>query len=213
MNDRRMPGPAWIRVLAAAVLGVIAGAVTALSWKMSVAPALGWVVGAGSYVVWNLSVLVPMDARTTAAHATREDPSRPVAYTLVITASIASLLAVAVLLAHGASRGTAEDITDALAVCSVAASWLLVHTIFTLRYARLYYGEPVGGIDFNQQEPPRYLDFAYLGFTIGMTYQVSDTTLQTTELRASALAHALLSFLFGAVILGTTVNLVASLAG
>jgi uncharacterized membrane protein len=209
----RTPGPAWIRVVVAATAGVVAAAVTAIAWRVAVAPSLGWTVAAGIYVLWNLLLLGPMDAGQTAAHATREDPSRRVAHLLVLLASVASLLAVGVLLARGASGGTAQDVTDALAVCCVAASWLLVHTVFMLRYARMYYGDPVGGIDFNQHEPPRYLDFAYLAFTLGMTYQVSDTDLQTTELRATALAHSLLSFLFGAVVLATTVNLVAGLAG
>jgi uncharacterized membrane protein len=70
---------------------------------------------------------------------------------------------------------------------------------------------PAGGIDFNQQEQPRYSDFAYLAFTIGMTFQVSDTDLETSALRAAALRHALLSYLLGAVILATTINLVAGL--
>jgi uncharacterized membrane protein len=44
-----------------------------------------------------------------------------------------------------------------------------------------------------------------------MTYQVSDTNLQNTQIRATALRHALLSYLFGAVILATAISLVASL--
>ena len=79
------------------------------------------------------------------------------------------------------------------------------------RYARLYHLGPNGGIDFNQHAPPRYSDFAYLAFTIGMTFQVSDTNLQTAEIRATALRHALLSYLLGAVILATTINLVSGL--
>jgi len=75
----------------------------------------------------------------------------------------------------------------------------------------LYYTGPDGGVSFNQSEAPRYADFAYLAFTIGMTFQVSDTDLQTLAIRATVLRHALLSYLFGAVILATTVNLVAGL--
>jgi uncharacterized membrane protein len=67
-------------------------------------------------------------------------------------------------------------------------------------------------VDFNQDDPPRYADFAYLAFTIGMTFQVSDTDLKTTEIRATALRHALLSYLFGSVILAATINLIAGLA-
>ena len=33
----------------------------------------------------------------------------------------------------------------------------------------------VGGINFNEDDPPNYSDFAYLALTIGMTFQVSDT--------------------------------------
>jgi uncharacterized membrane protein len=96
-------------------------------------------------------------------------------------------------------------------VASVALSWTVVQTVFTSHYARLYYSDPVGGIDFNQQAPPRFSDFAYLAFTVGMTFQISDTNLETPTLRAAVLRHALLSYLLGAVILATTINLVSGL--
>jgi uncharacterized membrane protein len=96
-------------------------------------------------------------------------------------------------------------------VASVALSWTVVQTLFTLHYARLYYTHPAGGIDFNQEAPPRYADFAYLAFTVGMTFQVSDTALGSSALRAATLRQALLSYLLGAVILATTINLVAGL--
>jgi uncharacterized membrane protein len=90
-------------------------------------------------------------------------------------------------------------------------SWTVVQTLFTFHYARLYYSHPAGGIDFNQEAPPRYADFAYLAFTVGMTFQVSDTALHSSALRAATLRQALLSYLLGAVILATTINLVAGL--
>jgi len=83
--------------------------------------------------------------------------------------------------------------------------------VYTLRYADLYY-QHEGGLDFNQTEEPDYRDFAYLAFTIGMTYQVSDTNLRLKAVRRTALRHALLSYLFGAVIIAMTINIVASLA-
>ena len=46
-----------------------------------------------------------------------------------------------------------------------------------------------------------------------MTYQVSDTNLQNSQIRRAALAHSLLSYLFGSVVLATTINLVVQLAG
>jgi uncharacterized membrane protein len=80
-----------------------------------------------------------------------------------------------------------------------------------LRYARLYYTPPEGGVEFNSTEPPRFSDFAYLAFTLGMTFQVSDTNLKTNGFRKLALGQSLLSYLFGTVILAATVNLVVSL--
>jgi uncharacterized membrane protein len=96
-------------------------------------------------------------------------------------------------------------------VVSVVLAWVVVHTIFTLRYARIYYGGPDGGVDFNEKAAPDYADFAYLAFTIGMTFQVSDTDLTSKAMRRTALRHALISYLFGAVIIGLIINVVASL--
>lgn len=101
-----------------------------------------------------------------------------------------------------------------MGIGSVIVSWFAVHTVFTLRYARLYYAGAqggIGGIGFNQPEAPAYVDFAYVAFTIGMAYQVSDTDLQTRKLRVTALQHSLLSYLLGAVILAMTINLIVSL--
>jgi uncharacterized membrane protein len=84
-----------------------------------------------------------------------------------------------------------------------------VHTTFTTRYARLYYTGPDGGTSFNETDPPRYADFAYLAFTIGMTFQVSDTDLKTKEIRRTAVQHAPLPYLPGAVVIASTINMVA----
>lgn len=59
--------------------------------------------------------------------------------------------------------------------------------------------------------PPDDRDFAYVALTLGMTFQVSDTELQNSDIRATALRHALLSYVFGAVILAAAVNLIAGL--
>ncbi len=90
-------------------------------------------------------------------------------------------------------------------------SWAVVHTVFTLRYAHEYYAAPSGGIDFKNDAPPDYQDFAYVAFTVGMTFQVSDTDVQKRVIRRTILRHALLSYLFGAVILAVTINVVANL--
>jgi uncharacterized membrane protein len=85
-----------------------------------------------------------------------------------------------------------------------------VHAVFTLRYARLYYSGG-GGIAYHNNEAPDYGDFAYVALTIGMTFQVSDTDLTSRQIRRSAIRHALLSYLFGVVIVAMVINVVASL--
>lgn len=147
----------------------------------------------------------------TSQHATRDDPGSASSDVIVLLAAVASLGAVGLLLldAAGAGGRVAEAI---LSVCSVALAWSVVHTMFTTRYARLYYTGPDGGVDFKERDPPQYSDFAYLAFTIGMTFQVSDTDLATKQFRATALRHALLSYLFGVVIIATMINLVAGLS-
>lgn len=194
------------------LVGVLAGAATGAAGDWTFAVIVGWGFACIVYIAWVWAVIGRMDAPTTASHATREDPSRAASEFLILLAGLASLGAIGFLLV--ARPGTSSGQIGALAavvVVSVALSWALVHTLFTLRYASVYYRDDVGGVDFNQDELPRYTDFAYLSFTIGMTYQVSDTNLQSHAMRMNALRHALLSFPFGSGILATVVNLVAGL--
>jgi uncharacterized membrane protein len=180
------------------------------AWRY--AALVGWDALAASFSAWTWISVTRMDAAATEAHASREDPSQPISNILLLSASLASLIAVAVVLvAANSAHGSRRWLLAGLAAASVALSWLLVHTLFTLRYARLYHRGD-GGVSFNQHDPPRYLDSAYLAFTIGMTFQVSDTDIQSSAVRSTALRHALLSYLFGAVILATTVNFVVSLS-
>ena len=93
---------------------------------------------------------------------------------------------------------------------SVILSWATVHTVFTLKYASLCYAGG-SGIDFNGDRKPAYMDFAYLAFTIGMTYQVSDTSIGSKDIRRTALHHAYMSYLFGTVVVAMAINVVAGL--
>jgi uncharacterized membrane protein len=200
------------RLLTGFIVGIAAAVLTGALGAWKYAALVGWDALAAALCAWTWVSVSRMDAAATAAHANREDPSQPVSYILLLTASLASLIAVAVVLvAANSAHGSSKWLLAGLAAVSVALSWLLIHTLFTLRYARLYHrGDR--GISFNQPDAPRYLDFAYLAFTIGMTFQVSDTNIESSPIRAAALRHALLSYLFGAVILATTVNFVVTLS-
>ena len=91
---------------------------------------------------------------------------------------------------------------------------LVVNAVYTLRYADLHFRSREAGIGFGDpdgQEPPTYRDFAYVAFTIGMCYQVSDTTVRDRRIRGTVLSHAFLSYVFGVVIVAGSVNLIAGL--
>jgi len=192
---------------------IAGGAAAAVAGADRMAPLIGWDILALAYCGWVWSSVWRLDAKSTASHATREDPSRDLTDLVLLGAAIASLIAVgAVLVRAGAASGDAKYLEAGLAVVSVFVSWTLVHTVFTLRYARLYYSGEAGGIDFNEADPPEYSDFAYLAFTIGMTFQVSDTDIKSKQIRRTALRHALMSFPLVAVIIATSINLVSGLA-
>jgi uncharacterized membrane protein len=204
--------PASARVAIAAAVGVVAGVVAAFFTVAQAAALIGWDAAAAIFLVGVWLAIAYLEPEATQHRATRLDPSRGLADLLVLTAGVAILAAVALALARaGGAHGGTKAYLLAVGLVSVVFSWLSVHTIFTLKYARLYYGDEVGGIEFNEEDGPDYVDFAYLAFTIGMTFQVSDTNLTAKPIRRTALRHALISYLFGAVIVALVINIVASL--
>lgn len=204
---------ALTRVAVCGVAGIVVAAVAATQGPWQVSSLLGWDTAATVFCVWVWTATRGADAATTERHATREDDSRTAADLILVAASAASLLGVgfALLLASDES-GATRALTVGLAVATVVVSWLAVQTVFILRYAHLYYLEG-GGVDFHSEEAPHYRDFAYVAFTLGMTYQVSDTNLTSKRLRATALRHALISYVFGIAVIAITINVVAGLLG
>lgn len=212
---RRTRGGSSRAALLPVAVGATVGTVTGIALSVIVlwqaAVLLGWDLAAGTYLAMVWAKVGRLDPAATEQLATREDPSTRVADSVTVLAGTACLAAVGLVLVKAASSsGAAKALLIAVGVLSVALSWAAVHTVFMLKYARLFYGGG-RGIDFNQKEPPDYLDFAYVAFTIGLTFQVSDTDLCEQRIRRTALRQALLAFLFGAVIVGLTINVVASL--
>lgn len=199
-----------VRILVSVALGVVVAVVVGntAGWRFALA---GWIVTAGTYVVWTQFIVLGMDAEQTCRWATREDPTRWLADAVILSASVASLGGVGYVVAAGSRAGHEAVVAAIFGILTVAASWVAVHTLFTVHYARLYYSDEPGGINFHDPEPPRFRDFAYLALTVGMTYQVSDTEIGLTSIRATVLRHALLSYLLGAVVLAVTINLIAGL--
>lgn len=211
MSILRGEGPVLGRVGAAALVGVLAAAVCIATGEPRFAPPIGWTVAAAVYVGWTWLLIGRMDPARTQQHATREDPSRHTTDVILTLACFASLAGVGYVLAAGSTKGSASVLSAAAGIVSVVSAWFVLHTVFALRYASLYYRGRPGGIDFNSPGDASYLDFAYVAFTLGMTYQVSDTELTRRQIRATALRHALLSYFFGVVVVATMINLVVSL--
>jgi uncharacterized membrane protein len=203
------------RVLAAIALGVIAGVLAGLLLPWQAAILVSWSVTAVASVVWVYATVRRFTPEETQEFASREDDSRLSGQFLLLSASLASLVGVGLDL-HKASQedDTTKVLLIALGLFTVVASWCVVHTVFLLRYAHEYYAQDeLGGIDFKEgpEFRPDYRDFAYVAFTVGMTWQVSDTDITARRLRRTALQHALFSYVFGAVILATLINVIASL--
>jgi uncharacterized membrane protein len=186
---------------------------TALPWRLAVLGA--WNATALTFLLSVAPIILRADGPRTQRIAVREDMNRDVARLLLLGASAASLVAVAFALGLARhERGADRVLLITMAAFTLVVSWTVVNTVFTLRYARLYFLGASGGIDFGEPtRPPDYRDFAYLAFTIGMTYQVSDTMLHARGIRRTVLFHALLSYVFGVGIVAAGVNVVAGLLG
>jgi uncharacterized membrane protein len=201
------------RLVVVTAAGLVVGGVAALLAPWQLATLIGWAVAAAAFVTWVWTSVGGFTPEETRALATREDSGRIATSLLLLGASVASLVGTGFdLMKADQAHGRGRVVLTAIAVLTVASSWAVVQTVFALRYAHEYYSPPIGGIDFKtKDELPDYQDFGYVAFTVGMTFQVSDTDIQARRTRRTVLRHALLAYLFGAVILAVVVNVIASL--
>jgi len=181
---------------------------------------LTWEVFALTSLVLAWFIIYTKDPYEARRNARLQDASATFLFVLVICAATASLLAVGLVLHDVKSLGSSSMVVHVIAsAAAILISWTFVHTIFTLRYAHLYFAnahererhETAGGLIFPGKEIPSYPDFAYFSFIIGMTCQVSDVQISSSEIRRLALVHGLISFLFNTAILAMFVNIVAGL--
>jgi uncharacterized membrane protein len=207
--------PALRRVAILACIGLAAAValVPILPWQSAVVA--GWDAAALTYLSSIWPIILRADSAQAEQLATHEDETRGSATVLLLAASGASLLGVGGALSlAGRESGPSRVLFIGQAVLTLLLSWTLVNTVYTLHYAHRDFGSTALGIAFGDaagQERPTYRDFAYVAFTIGMTYQVSDTTVRDPRIRRAVLSHALLSYVFGVVIIGGAVNLIAGL--
>ncbi|NNM47107.1 DUF1345 domain-containing protein [Knoellia koreensis] len=199
---------AQIRLAVSIAVAVLVGAVVGLTTSVPLGLLCGLAVLPAMFVFGGVWVLWPMDAEATRSRSNREDFRPQFEEVLVIGVAIGSLAGIILLQVMGGS--VARVAAAAIGLIGVFLNWAMLQLMYAARYAHLYYIDPVGGIDFNDpHERPAYRDFFYFSYNLGMTYQVSDTNVSSTAIRAVVLRHCLLSWVFGTVILAATINLVA----
>jgi uncharacterized membrane protein len=205
------------RILAGTAVGLATGALLSMRYSFPIALLGGYNAGGLALLALAWLLIASADAETTGHRAAAEDPGRTLVSFVVLLASLSGFVAVTVLVRRPEATAPREQL-ELVALCLTTAmvSWTLTHTVFTLRYAHLYYrrdDEGVGGVEFPGGGRPRYLDFAYLAFTIGMTFQVSDTAVTSPRIRHTILFHSVLSFFYTTTILAFVLNLIAGIAG
>jgi len=210
------PRRALGRFSAAVAIGVVTSVMlSGHSWQLRALAA--WDIGGVVLSILAWLVVVKSSAVKTAHLAAQEDPGRTAVWAIVLVASLVSMFSAGYVLRISKTAALDEERTlVALSLLAVALSWTLTHTSYTLRYAHLYYRddeEGVGGLVFPGKGEPRYFDFAYFAFTIGMCFQVSDVIVEGSQLRAAVLGHALLSFVYNTTILALALNLAFGMLG
>lgn len=198
------------RLLVCLGVGVIGAAVAVLAGVPQVAALVGCAIAAACLLTWAWRISWPRDAAGTKRLAEEEGRTR-LTDGVVLGAAVASLAAVVQALVGGESDDAAGVVTVVLCVVLVVLSWAVVNTVFALKYARHYYTGGDGGIEFDGESSPAYSDFAYVAFTVGMSFAVSDISVAGRAIRKVVLGHALMSYLFGTVVIAVAVNIVTNL--
>ncbi len=177
---------------------------------------LGWNTFSLSMIIMSWVSFFITDSKQIREQAKVQDPSRSIIFIIIIVSTLASFFAVLLLILSKGENDNTSSLRIAVAVTGMFLSWFLIHTIFTLRYAHIFYGDHetrpnthAGGLEFPGDSKPEYLDFAYYSLVLGMTFQVSDVQITSKRLRSLAMLHGLLSFVFNTIMIALTINLIA----
>ena len=199
-----------------AVAGGAAGFIAAWFAPWQLSTLIGWDVAAALYLVWVWSTAGLFTPAETREFATREDNSRVSAQLLVLGACVVSLVGVGFDLLKASESGSGSgDIAARLGRGGHGGPVVgdRAHRVRVAVRARVL--RPTAGrrhrLQVGPDFEPDYRDFAYVAFGIGMTYQVADTDINDRGIRHTILRHSLLAYLFGAVILAVTINVVAAI--
>lgn len=177
---------------------------------------IGWDIFSLCMIIMSWITFSITSSKQIRAQSKVQDTGRAAVFSITLIATFASILAVLLLLVTKQRFKSAETIHLMVAIAGMVLSWFLVHTIFTLRYAHIFYGDHesspgthAAGLEFPGDTDPDYFDFAYFAFVLGMTFQVSDVQITSKQLRRMAMWHGLLSFGYNTIMIALTINLIA----
>jgi uncharacterized membrane protein len=174
-----------------------------------------WCVYSSANLILDGIIIFRNSAKEVEKFAEAEDSSNTFVFLFIIFSAFFSLFAVLQLLLSVKHNAPDFNSQTLLSVFSVISSWFLIHTVFTLRYAHLFYnGLKKGkekGICFPGGDDPDLTDFAYFSFTVGMTFQVSDVEVAARDIRKLVLLQGILSFAFNTAIIALSINIISSL--
>jgi uncharacterized membrane protein len=177
---------------------------------------IGWNTGVWLFLALAAWMMFQSDHEHLRRSAIARAEGEAVVLALVIVAAIFSIVAIVFELSAAKQPGASRAVGHVLfALVTVAGSWLLLPTLFSMSYASLYYREPHGaGLVFPEPDKafrPDYADFLYFSFTIAVATQTADVAISTRPMRRLVLLQAVLSFVFNTTILALTINIAASL--
>ncbi|UEJ81358.1 DUF1345 domain-containing protein [Brachybacterium halotolerans subsp. kimchii] len=208
----RLKDSTRLRLLLAIVVGGALGVLLWLATDRVHATMIAITVGETVFLVTSWLSLWPMDAEQTRRSVGREDLRPSADEALTAGASALAVITVVALHLGAAGPSGASTMGAIITLVGVFGAWACVHQTYAVHYAHRYYATG-GGLDFGDDEPPAYSDFLYVAYAVGMTYGVTDTGAVDRGMRKIVLRHGLVSFVFGLVILGAAVNLVAGVFG
>jgi len=179
---------------------------------------LSWDTFSMAMVTFSLITFFTMKSRQIQILVKDQDSGRTVVFFIILIASCISLGGIINLLLNKENWILNKYIVTAINLSAVIFSWLLLHIVFTFRYAHIYYedvhenpNKKYRALDIPDEPYPDYLDFAYFSFVIGMTFQVSDINIHHKRIRRLALLHGILSFMFNTVIVALSINVIIDL--
>jgi uncharacterized membrane protein len=203
------------RLFLSAAIGVIVILVlsASTSWRLATRLLTGWDIGTGLYLALAFQMMARAGVHHIRRNAARQDEGQITMLVLTVASAVASVGAIfAELSSTAGATGGRQPMHLVVAIVTIVLSWAFIHTIFALHYAHEFYDETDGrGMAFpGGDEEPDYWDFVYFSFVIGMTSQVSDVGITSKQIRRTAAAHGVVSFLFNVALLALTVNVAAS---